>query len=1422
MIKIQLNSIGIKGESKQDSFEDLCMHICCRKLKITSIDSYKNQPGIETEPFDVKGVKYGFQVKYFENRFDWSQISHSILGKKNSKTKSKNIKLIYPENVFKKYSLKKLYIYSNKEKTLHGRNKTKIEVLLTDLASLYKASIEFICEKPLSFELSKPENLDLAHLYFGVSDELGFVKNSLDTEKVTFFNSKQYICLPFHDRKGTLINTLDKVLLNQSSPVTLIAGNPGSGKSIFIQKLLITLGGLDKSTERGMLKVINDQKAVPMLVNLKDCVFESLESIIRSRASDYKLEGKPIKYTYLFDGLDEVDEHKCDQILSFMFSLSRKKSTKQIIVTCRKGNINKIRLYSYFKTIDEYLISDLPPQYLLKYFQAKGSKNKLSKYRKLTKSNPNLLIEIKDILLVELLWQMIEEVNEGTNVLDLLGQKIDYLLDSSEHQNNLMKLNVLEPKRAKILDIVQDISFEFQDQRKGMFQFRFTLPDLQKIILNKYQRLDYNSTNRIINYIADLFFDFSSITGSNSYMFKHRRYQEYFFTKRLKQEYELNPLIVRELNLLSNREYFENIFLKYLRREYEISKNLIGLIELNLIDVYLGKHTGFGVDEAHYMNSSEFIPALLAQDIEVYNEIMADESLHVAEKVGINTSDVDSKFISWEKNTKCYQSEDFLRSIYEEGISKLISSTVLFWKAGKQELALNNLSKLDYLDKQYKKYQFIEKIDQDMTDPYWTCIEDWVYILAEIKKLDVISVLEIIRKNYEEDSNSNYISHKATSNQRLFRAFLNVCLIRNVTELIDLIDSFSSFEKYETVGVLIKLENLPILFENVQLNLRVKSIVMKLTDEIDTNNLFLLFYKKIFDIELTDENCQLAYSKLKEIRNERPMDWRFSDSHYTYAMLAYVLGEITFDKYLSDKGGHHFRYYNELVVFSAIFDGYLNLLQGNTSLDNVGQQYIRYVSTHDELREGNEHLSWDVAAFWAVMFSFSKDPEGTKELLIEKIKDKDNYFKDFKFYSELHKLNPNLYGSLVKEGDISKFEVELNDWEDDYQSYVDRCFGLSKLYVKTNKYKAKLYFQKGINDGILRHGWRKDTIVSVSLVEALENLWSNKYTTQEDLIEYSNKVFELTLRVSQITDGKGTWRGPYNLIDTIAKFDIKLAESFKNRLIDANGYRNTSNSALESVILGKIKRGYPYEEILSEISKLRQDYDYKGSVNTQHYEQKFSIYVGLADSYLYSSEENRTSFDKACEITEIIKEENISNFLNDKFDNEIKLKFQKLCDKYSYSFELNLEKAKNESNENENLFVQKLENTKEKQELEKLFNDLNNYENKITLKNFNSWNILIEKNIDLFGNINLFIQLLKENNYPHSNWYSNNSSYFYMGLAVSISNIESRNEIFEYLATNTGHGGFANLIETYSVLKDKDMCISLFNSYLKFCDLLVY
>lgn len=912
MQQIDWNKLGVKGESKQKSFEDLCMFLCCRELKITKIDSYQNQPGIETEPFEANGKNYGFQAKFFDSKFDWEQIKNSIL---------KGLKL-YPE-------LDKIFIYSNKDRTKNGSKKTKNETAIYKEAKNQKTEIEYITDKDLLLKLSQPSNLDLAQLYLGIRDEFGFVKNSVSPKILTFIQSQEYLDLPCVDDTNKEVSVSEKALNNSTKNPFLLTGNPGTGKSIFMHKLLEGFGGLDKKTENEMVNVLTSNNAVPVLINLKVCINDSLENIIRGRKNDSKVNSQELGFIYLFDGLDELDEKIADNVLFEMFELSQKANTKKILISCRFGNLNKIKAKKYFKDIVEYQISKLDEKYINDYFSKKSNKSKRDKLKALKKSNQVIVQEIKDILLIKLLWDTIEELNESSTILDLLNKKINLLLDEPNHRKNIEHLNLLNAKKEKILKLNQDISFNFQ--RK--FQFRFSQNELQKIIIDKFDCLDYKDTNSIISYIADLFFENSydiSPELETSYIYQHRRYQEYFFTQKLKNEYEKNPSIIRKLKILSNREYLENLFRPYLRKEYEKENNLPGLVELNLIDVYLGKHKGFGVDDDYYMNSSEFIPALVAQDKSIFNELFENENLQIKEKISIDFQELKKKFKKWNKDKNDYRSNDYLKSVWDNGIASLIEIVVLLWKSGNKEIAKEFRQELQNIMNLYDQYKFRENLKENdrLEDPFWNQFENWVYYRLVIKDESVEDVFtNLIKKNYDNFSDSNDWNYKESGKEKLVKSFFRVCLKEKRNDLYKLINDFDEYEFMALLEIFKSIEYLPIFAQSESIHKKIESFIKGFSQEINEKNVFVLFFRKYLNVNITEEEIKIAKTELQKLREKRQVDWHMYKTHIDFALISYILDEFSFEKFLKKQEGYPFRYYNELGLYSALFNDFISLFK---------------------------------------------------------------------------------------------------------------------------------------------------------------------------------------------------------------------------------------------------------------------------------------------------------------------------------------------------------------------------------------------------------------------------------------------------------------------------------------------------------------
>jgi len=550
MLRLNWSDFKLKNENCTKSFEELCYHLFCRKYKLKEgVRADYNQIGLETYPVkDKNNNLIGFQSKFFENKLsDNSSVKQIIDSIKKTKKTYKN--------------LNRIVLYTHK--SFGGKN-PRYKVKIEKIAKPVK--IDWFVESNFKASLSHPSNFDLAQLYFGSTDDIGFIKNSIHSEILTFLQSSIYMDLPIKDKSNNSITNLKQEILKSKRKIFIITGNPGSGKSILMHKLLEYFGALDQKTERKMIDQLISQGGVPVLINLKNCNTDSLENILRGRQNDCNIRSTPLNFIYLFDGLDELSEQNADSVLSYISELKRKTNTQKIIISCRAGNFNKIKAKAYFNDIKELCIAELDFSHIEKYFFSKTDTLKISKLFSFKSSNPDIFKVIKDILMIDLLWETIDRLDEKSIITDLIEMKINMLIDDPKHKKNIEGLNLFNPKKEEIISINQDISFEFQNN----FQYRFPQKRLQEIILKKFPRLDYQSVNTIINYLADLFFDIDSSDkdSEQTYVYQHRRYQEFFFAQKLKLLYEENPLILRKLNILSNNDFFENLFLKYLRKTY--------------------------------------------------------------------------------------------------------------------------------------------------------------------------------------------------------------------------------------------------------------------------------------------------------------------------------------------------------------------------------------------------------------------------------------------------------------------------------------------------------------------------------------------------------------------------------------------------------------------------------------------------------------------------------------------------------------------------------------------------------------------------------------------------------------------------------------------------------------------------------------
>lgn len=1424
------DNFGLKGESKQKSFEDLCMFLLSRELKVPKIEAFHNQPGIETEPFIVKGKRYGFQTKFFESGFSWEQVKKSILGKEDENFDENDLRKRYPNNVFEKYKLDVLYVCTNLNRTPSPQGgKTKIEKQIDKLANLYNAKVEYWGEQTIKQKLIQPSNLDLAQIYFGVGDELGFIRSSVNPNILTFIQSNEYIDLPLEN--GSIsANNFAEYILDSSTKTFILLGNPGSGKTILMHKLLEKFGGLDKENEEEQIETLLKNQAVPILINLKNCVFKSLEEIIRGRKNDNKVNNQRLGFIYLLDGLDELDENRADLILNEIYELSKKSNTKKIIISCRTGNANVSKLRNYINEKEEFKISNLDFSYIENYFHNKANEQKIHSLYRLSDENKKFIREINDILLIKLLWDTIEELDKNSIILDLFEKKIDLILSNPKHKKYIENLNLPNPKEKALIEINKHLSFIFQKK----FQFRFKVDELQQYILEIFPRLDYKSMNQIINYIADLFFE-KDYTDENkdSYIYQHRRFQEYFFTLKLKEEYEKNPYVIRELKVIANKDYFEEIFLKYLRKIYEKESNLPGLLELNLIDVYLNKHRGFGADEPYYLNSTEFKTALFIQKENNLNELIEDEYLKIEEKLGLNLNlnDIREKCENLKKvNYKDIKLVKSLLDIWNKASSILLEVISSLWKFGKGEVAEKYIHKLDELKLIYEDDNFWEIAEKlEIEDiPFWIK-EDFLYYKIVVKNENLKNFLEKLRPVYKNLLDKNY-SWEESEGEKFIKSFFRICLRDRKDELINLLDKLDEFEFINFLDVLREKEFLFVFFKDTAIQEKIKNLLIKVNLNLTDRNIFFLFYKKLLNIDLTQDEKTLAEEELEKLYKKRNFDFIYHKLYENFAILSFILNENSFENLLKNLSEFN-DYYNERILYSALFIDYINMLQGKKNLKAIIRDYFRYIHHYDKDLETYHHLRFIISELFAYIFAYSKiditDLGTLKNVLFRILNLDESKFEPFKFYRTLIEINSKIYSKIANEADLTAFEEKIHSWDGELPELIDYYFGLAILFSPINSKKAKSYIEKGIVEGTLRHNWRKDIIVSYNLVNALEILWKHNFSTINKLKEYTNEVFDLTVKVSKITDGKNTWEGPYNLIESVSKYDINLAEELKSKLLKIEDYQ-ISNRAITSIIKGKISIGIPLEDLKKDIESYRINYNQKGKPYPEYYIEKFKVYMEIVENDLYTDEEKKLAFQKACEQIENIKrlESRISR-PDKEFVHKYK-KYKNFCLRMDKTFiELNMERNPDEfegikPRYTEDDFVNLVKSCITKKQLSGKYKILDNYNNGIVLTRYESWNVLVNKTFEIFGNIKPLTNYLKENYYPHTDFYTTNSKYMHYAVATALNNPDTKQEIIDYLGKNSGYEGFLNAMKAYEILENKEMCIKLFEKYLRFCKFLVY
>ena len=185
----------------------------------------------------------------------------------------------------------------------------------------------------------------------------------------------------------------------------------------------------------------------------------------------------------------------------------------------------------------------------------------------------------------------IYDIADYSALSDLMNLNIKALLNDVNHKKQLEQLNLPSPISEAIISINKAISlYLFENDR-----YSFRKNEVESIIIDMFPRCDYQSVNRIINYLVDAFFDYNTSSNSIVYSYRHRRYAEYFTMLCIEEKMKDGLGYLRDYNIIIDYDLFDSMLMPYLHRKAIREKDISLALQGGLFNVYLGKDNAWGV-----------------------------------------------------------------------------------------------------------------------------------------------------------------------------------------------------------------------------------------------------------------------------------------------------------------------------------------------------------------------------------------------------------------------------------------------------------------------------------------------------------------------------------------------------------------------------------------------------------------------------------------------------------------------------------------------------------------------------------------------------------------------------------------------------------------------------------------------------------
>ncbi|WP_313129477.1 NACHT domain-containing protein [Anaerocolumna sp.] len=1358
MIELDWAKFEILNKKYTDAFETLCLHLFSRFVHTECIVADFNQAGLETEPVKYKGKFYGFQSKYFSPSMDYKQIEHSV----------KKALALFPD-------LDVIKIFYNCNARL-SMSPTKKE--LDESARKLGAKLEWLGRSYFETALNKKENLDLCQLFFGTGRELEYFADIVDVEKRTFLTSDNYLELEVLCAEKRLSNSeelVDDLLV--SSEISVIRGLPGTGKSVLFDKIFMILSGSNQNFYE-QIAAISKNKSIPILIKLKYCSACPLEQLIIAKKTEYKLDFDNYSVIYLFDGLDEVSSEIAEQTVSYIKELVKQKSTKKIILSVRKMSSNNMYLYDCVKENASYEIQELDEKKMFSFFESRREKEKIEKLKSLKVTNKKLLCEIQDILLLNLFYDSINHVNDGTTIYDLFWLKDHYW--NSKRKNKLTALDLPEPQSDEILEINKRIAYQMHCSKSVIISQK----NFRNIVSKRFPKLSYKGVNAICNYILETYFE--NGTEDEFYSYQHRRYQEYFYTLSLYDLYKYDVGNLRKEQIFTNYELFDEFVLPYLEDRSDKEKQLPYSIEVRLFKTYMGKNPLWGADEPGYKYLNEFCYAIAAQEDNVFYRLIQDENLSLKGNVLIDASYIKSIAKS-ERASSIGRIPDPLEEVFRF----VLCSIEIFWKCNKKDVALKAVQELQqsicFIRKEYP--ELLQKVNNAFFEEKGAQIFIELIFFGKSAR----EKLEDINKNGIRKS----VVARETEYERLCDAFFEVVFRYRFDEVLSLLDLFTDENIECLCNFLIRVQNLRYL-KDKEISEKLRKCLNHCTEK--TKGIVML--KKYFDFELTAEEEKVIEEKFERLSIERWVDlFGFKKEHNKAAFLSMVLKRNCVSEQYK---------YDTRVLYQNLYCNYAKILDGEITYTRLLTAF--FSDYNNTIFNRFTNITYEVTSIFALVIGEKKLEYAERQNLLEILSQK---AENTIHMGLLFKLLKN---EKVEDCDklIRRFLPSIKQSYQGNESFdttenVKKYFNMAYLYANFDSDNSLEYIRKGLNSGVIRHGWRKDGIVDTFLLDALEIMWNKYYFEWNELQAFTEKYFQMILAINQITDENYRCSTIKRLIEILLENDLELAKEMMKNIV-------SNNLQVNDLILQYSKTLVKIGESVDEIILWFNYFDIE-NYNEESISMKLQILLLIYKSDWYDKKEKEDIKDKIKYYagkgwisTPVQWDDELFQFYLDFCQNEnIGVHVRNITQEH----EIDRASA-------ENKFCKKVAKCKTKKYLQKLFNELMDYHNHIIIQSGEDWNMIVDRVYEIDGNVDKILTYMESCKFPHDTYYTSNSLYLYMPLGRIIEKEGLTAKLWNHLKKNGGYGDFINLIKAYEYISNKKMCRRLFIRFFRYCEFLVY